>query len=115
MKRVKAVVFFILISVFICSVNVQASTVITKNETLYIDDYYYEHWKNTGNTTMIIDDEGEFSCEWSDINSAYFRKGKLFDIEKSYKEINSITVDFDCDIEADNQAYIGVFGMKGFV
>jgi len=87
MKKVKAVIFFILINVFVCSVNVQASEVITSSKTIYGDDCYYELWKDVGNTTMIIDDEGGFSCEWSDINNAYFRKGIKLDIEKSSKKL----------------------------
>ncbi len=46
---------------------------------------------------MTIDDEGGFSCEWRDLNNAFFRKGMQLDIEKSYKEIKSITVEYDCD------------------
>ncbi|HOQ00052.1 MAG TPA: glycoside hydrolase family 11 protein [Acetivibrio clariflavus] len=104
--------FFILINVFVCSVNVQASEVITSSKTIYGDDCYYELWKDVGNTTMIIDDEGGFSCEWSDINNAYFRKGIKLDIEKSFKEIKRVTVDYDCDFEADDHAYMGVYGIK---
>lgn len=65
---------------------------------------------------MTIEDEGEYSCEWSNINEVQFAKGKLklFDSNIIYNEIKSITVDFDCDIEAGESSYIGVYGIKGF-
>ncbi|TYQ12841.1 UNVERIFIED_CONTAM: dockerin type I repeat protein [Acetivibrio alkalicellulosi] len=85
---------------------------ITSSGYAFVDDYYYELWKDIGSTTMTIGGGGIFSCEWNDINNAFFRKGKSFDIESTYKEIENITVDFDCDYQPEGYSYLAVYGIQ---
>ncbi|TYQ15727.1 UNVERIFIED_CONTAM: dockerin type I repeat protein [Acetivibrio alkalicellulosi] len=86
---------------------------ITSPEQIFVDDYYYELWKDTGSATMTIGDGGAFSCEWNDTNSALFRKGKYFDIESTYKEIENITVEFDYDYyQPEGYSYLAVYGLQ---
>ena len=112
MKKKNSVVLFILISIFIFTANVQASTVFTTYGYIEIDQYYYQLWKDMGDTTMTIDDDGSFSCEWQDINNALFRKGRKLDIENSYRELDNITVEYDCDYQPEGISYLAVYGMK---
>ena len=50
--------------------------VFTENITGTQDGYDYELWKDKGTTSFTVDPAGgTFSCEWSDINNALFRRG----------------------------------------
>lgn len=85
---------FLLCMVMLPASAVNAATVITENKTGTEDGYDYELWKDSGTTSMTLTGGGTFSCEWSNINNALFRKGienlgALFvaccDIQKSPK------------------------------
>lgn len=52
MKR-KMVIIPILMSFVMCAVNIQASTTITTNQTVTLDGYDYQLWK----------DMGEYKCD----------------------------------------------------
>ncbi len=89
---------------------VSAATVITENTTGSEDGYDYELWKDTGTTSMTLTGGGTFSCEWSDINNALFRKGQKFDCTQTYKELGNIQVDYDVDYNPNGNSYLCVYG-----
>lgn len=89
---------------------VGAATVITENTTGTEDGYDYELWKDSGTTSMTLTGGGTFSCEWSNINNALFRKGIKFDCTKTYQEIGNITIDFAADYNPNGNSYLCVYG-----
>ena len=66
------VILFILISIFICTV--MYITVFTSYGYTEIDQILLSTVERYGDTTMTIDDDGSFSCEWQDINNAYLKR-----------------------------------------
>lgn len=114
MKKRFIVLLSILIGISFCTVNVQASTTIIVNDRYkYIGDYYYQAWKDIGDITMNVEDDGSFSCDWNDAYNAAFMKGKMLDIKSTYREIDNITVDYDCDYQSEGTAYLSVNGAGG--
>ena len=101
---------FLLCMMIIPASAASAATVITENKIGSEDGYDYELWKDSGNTSMTLTGGGTFSCEWSNINNALFRKGVKFDCTKTYKEIGNITIDFDADYNPNGNSYLCVYG-----
>ncbi len=91
-------------------VPASAATVITENTTGSEDGYDYELWKDSGTTSMTLTGGGTFSCEWSDINNALFRKGQKFDCTKTYEELGNIEVAYDVDYNPNGNSYLCVYG-----
>lgn len=89
---------------------ISAATVITENTTGSEDGYDYELWKDTGTTSMTLTGGGTFSCEWSDINNALFRKGQKFDCTQTYEELGNIEVQYDVDYNPNGNSYLCVYG-----
>lgn len=58
------------------TVTIEAATTIYNNQTGTQDGYNYELWKDYGTTSMTLNGGGTFSCQWSNIGNALFRKGK---------------------------------------
>lgn len=85
---------------------------LVENKIGYIDDYFYELWKenNIGVTIMSIEDKNKFSCSWKNINSAIFFLGKDFARGYPLKNISDIIVKFDFDFESNGYSYIGICG-----
>lgn len=106
----------ILLSVMVCtqliipSLKVQAAQTIYDNEIGIQDDYSYELWKDYGTTSMTLNGGGTFSCQWSDIGNALFRKGVKFDNTKTYQQIGNIYIDYGCNFQPDGNAYLCVYG-----
>lgn len=88
-KRLKGIILSVLmcLQLLLPSVQVQAARTIYDNEIGTQDGYSYELWKDYGTTSMTLNAGGTFSCQWSDIGNALFRKGKKFDSTKTYQEI----------------------------
>ena len=94
-----------------CAVKLDAATTVSTNQTGIHDGYDYELWKDYGNASMTMKDDGAFSCEWDDdINNVLFLKGKRYKDNVTYKEIGNITIDYDCDFEPNGNSYLGVYG-----
>lgn len=74
------------------------------------DGYGYELWKDHGDTTMTLTGGGTFSCEWSNINNALFRRGKKFDCTQTWREIGNIKVEYEVDYQPDGNSYFCVYG-----
>lgn len=84
--------------------------VFTENKIGTSDGYGYELWKDKGNTTFTVKKGGTFSCEWSDINNALFRRGQKFDCTKTYKELGNMSVEYGVDYQPDGNSYMCVYG-----
>ena len=87
-----------------------AATTYTENITGSEDGYDFELWKDTGTTFMTITGGGTFSCEWSNINNALFRKGQKFDCTKTYQELGNVQVDYNVDYNPNGNSYLCVYG-----
>lgn len=90
--------------------QVQAATTLYDNATGTQDGYDYELWKDYGTTSMTLNSGGTFSCQWSNIGNALFRKGVKFDSTKTYQQIGSISVDYGCDYQPNGNSYLCVYG-----
>lgn len=90
--------------------NVQAATTITSNETGNHGGYDYELWKDSGTTSMTLNDGGTFSCQWSNINNALFRKGKKYNETQTHQQIGDISVKFGCDYQPNGNSYLCIYG-----
>lgn len=114
MKKQVIVLLSILISISFCTVNVQASTILTQVKPEYIGDYYYEVWTDAGgDAPMTIEDDGSFSCDWNDVYNVSFIKYKMLDKKSTYREIENITVDYDCDYQSEGTANLSIYGTGG--
>lgn len=85
-------------------------TILTENELGTVDGYDYELWKDRGTTSMTLKGEGQFSCEWSEINNALFRIGKKFDCTKNWEQIGDITLSYGADYYPVGNSYLCVYG-----
>ena len=85
--------------------------VFTENVTDTADGYDYELWKDSGDTTFNVEPGGGcFSCEWSNINNALFRRGKKYDCTQTYDEMGNISIDYGVDYQPDGNSYMCVYG-----
>lgn len=106
----------IILSVLMCvqlllpSVEVQAARTIYDNEIGTQDGYSYELWKDYGTTSMTLNTGGAFSCQWSNIGNALFRKGKKFDSTETYQQIGNISIDYGCNYQPDGNSYLCAYG-----
>ena len=64
------------IMIILQSTPIHAGQMIYNNATGTHGGYDYELWKDHGNTSMELNDGGTFSCQWSNIGNALFRKGE---------------------------------------
>ncbi len=97
-------------SCIIPSSIVQAATTIYNNDTGVHGGYNYELWKDNGTTSMTLNDGGTFSCSWSNINNALFRKGKKWDCTQTWQQLGNITVDYSCNYQPNGNSYLCVYG-----
>lgn len=83
---------------------------IKENEKGPIGNYTYELWKDFGETTMILKEDGKFSCSWNNIGNVLFRIGKRLNSTQTYKEIGKIKVNFEFDYISNGSAHYGIYG-----
>ncbi len=111
-KKVKGT----LLSLVLCAqlampcADVQAAQTIYDNATGTQDGYSYELWKDYGTTSMTLNSGGTFSCQWSNIGNALFRKGIKFDCTKTYEELGNISVNYGCNYQPNGNSYLCVYG-----
>ena len=84
--------------------------IIIENEIGELGNYTYELWKDFGQTTMIVKEDGKFSCSWENIGDTLFRIGKRWNSTKTYKEIGNIKVNFEFDYESKGTTYLSIYG-----
>lgn len=94
----------------LCSVNAQAATTITSNQTGTQDNYDYELWRDYGNTSMTLNSGGTFSCSWSNIGNTLFRKGKKFDATQTHQQIGNISINYGATFNPGGNSYLCVYG-----
>jgi endo-1,4-beta-xylanase len=93
------------------AVNTQAATkTIYSNEIGSNGGYDYELWRDHGTTSMTLKEGGAFSCQWSNIGNALFRKGKKFNETQTYKQLGNISVNYDCNYQPSGNSYLCVYG-----
>ena len=111
MRRKIRVLMAILASIVIMSgpwATVHAA--IYNNETGTHGGYDYELWIDYGTTSMDLNAGGTFSCSWSNIGNALFRKGKKFGANQSWQSMGNISVDYGCDYRPSGNSYLCVYG-----
>lgn len=113
MKQKKVKLFlsmFMIMTMIFPAFSVQAATTITNNQTGTQDGYNYELWKDSGNTSMTLDSGGTFSCQWSNINNALFRKGKRFNETQTHQQVGNISVNYGATYSPNGNSYLCVYG-----
>src|SRR5688572_23599349 len=55
--------------------NAEADRTLTANETGYHNGYFFSYWKDSGNVTMKLGANGNYSYQWSNINNHVGGKG----------------------------------------
>ena len=91
-------------------VDVRAATTITSNQSGTHDGYYYELWKDSGNTSMTLNSGGTFSCQWSNINNALFRKGIKFNETQTHQQIGNISCTYSANYSPNGNSYLCIYG-----
>jgi endo-1,4-beta-xylanase len=86
------------------------SITITANQTGTHGGYDYELWKDNGTTSMTLKDGGSFSCSWSNINNALFRKGKKYNETQTYQQLGNIVMNYTCNYNPNGNSYLSVYG-----
>ncbi len=61
---------------------------------------------------MTLNSGGTFSCQWSEIGNALFRKGIKYDTTNTYQQLGNITVDYGCSYEPNGNSYLCVYGWR---
>lgn len=89
---------------------VQAAQTLYNNATGTEGGYNYELWKDYGTTSMTLNGGGNFSCSWSNIGNALFRKGIKWDCTKNYQQIGNITVNYGCNYQPNGNSYLCLYG-----
>nr|AFN70714.1 xylanase [Paenibacillus xylaniclasticus] len=90
--------------------GVANAVTITNNESGTHDGYYYELWKDSGNTSMTLNSGGTFSATWSNINNALFRKGKKFNETQTHQQIGNISVNYSANYSPNGNSYLCIYG-----
>ena len=110
-KLLGAIISFVLCLQLIMPFQViQAAQTLYNNATGTEDGYNYELWKDYGTTSMTLNGGGAFSCSWSNIGNALFRKGVKWDCTKNYQQIGNISIDFGCNYQPNGNSYLCVYG-----
>ena len=87
-----------------------ADLTVTENIIGTLNGHDYELWKDSGNTEMIIREDGTFSCSWNGINNALFRIGKKLPADKTYDEYETIRLTYEADYQPVGNSYLCVYG-----
>ncbi|MDR2942573.1 MAG: glycoside hydrolase family 11 protein [Treponema sp.] len=88
----------------------RAVTISNKDEQGTHDGYDYEIWRDKGTVSMTLENGGNFSCSWSNIGNALFRKGKKFDATKTHNQIGNISIKYDAQFTPGGNSYLCVYG-----
>lgn len=98
------------ISLVMPEVQVKAATTIYENKTGRENGYDYTLWKDYGNTSMTLNGGGNFSCQWSNIGNALFRKGLTLGATQSYSSYGNITCTYGCNYQPNGNSYLCIYG-----
>lgn len=109
-KKLKVFVALLLCLAMLPVGSAMAATTLYNNATGTEDGYNYALWKDYGTTSMTLTGGGTFSCTWSSIGNALFRKGINFDCTKTYSQIGNISIDYGCTYNPSGNSYLCVYG-----
>ncbi|TYQ15750.1 UNVERIFIED_CONTAM: endo-1,4-beta-xylanase [Acetivibrio alkalicellulosi] len=85
--------------------------IITGNSFGIHDGYDYELWGDWGSGgTMTLKDGGTFDCQWDNINSILFRKGRVFDETQTHQQMGNISIRYDVDYNSNGFSFLCVYG-----
>lgn len=104
----------VLLAALVCVVlsnpfQAQAAITLTSNSSGTYDGYYYELWKDSGNTTMTVDTGGRFSCQWSNINNALFRTGKKYN-NVPWQQLGTVKITYSATYNPNGNSYLCIYG-----
>lgn len=106
----------LVVSLLLCVQLLAPSAIVKAGQTLYNNatgtegGYSYELWKDYGTTSMTLNGGGNFSCSWSNIGNALFRKGVKWDCTQTYQQLGNISIDFGCNYQPNGNSYLCVYG-----
>ena len=106
-KLIKLLLVVLLVAVY-TQVQAQTSITLKSNASGTFDGYYYELWKDTGNTTMTVYTQGRYSCQWSNINNALFRTGKKYN--QNWQSLGTIRITYSATYNPNGNSYLCVYG-----
>ncbi len=111
-RRIQSVLLALVLclGMIVPSAEVHAAQTLYNNTTGNEDGYDYELWKDYGTTSMTLNGGGTFSCSWSNIGNALFRKGVKFDCTKKYQQIGNISIDYGVNYQPNGNSYLCVYG-----
>ena len=111
-KKIKGLLLTLAVclQVVVPAAKADAATTLYNNATGTQDGYNYELWKDYGTTSMTLNSGGTFSCSWSNIGNALFRKGIKFDCTKTYSQLGNITVNYGASYQPNGNSYLCVYG-----
>ena len=76
-----------------------------------IGNYSYEFWKEYGQASMTLKEDGKFSCSWESMMDALCRIGKRWkNFSNTYEEIGNIKANFEFDYESKGTIYLSIYG-----
>lgn len=111
MKRNSKLFMTILFGLIITFVTTTVYAAITNNETGTHDGYDYEFWKDDGGSgSMTLNNGGNFSAQWSNVNNILFRKGKKFDETQTHQQIGNMSITYGADYQPSGNSYLTVYG-----
>jgi len=87
-----------------------ATTISNKDEQGTHDGYNYELWRDSGTVIMVLQNGGNFYCEWGNIGNVLFRKGKKFNSTQTHGQIGKIQIDFEAQFTPGGNSYLCVYG-----
>jgi len=110
-KLARTVLSGILVACFLIpGIALRADRTITNNETGNEDGYDYELWKDSGTTSMTLSGGGRFSCSWSNIGNALFRKGRKLGATQTYSQLGNISITYGAEYNPNGNSYLCVYG-----
>jgi endo-1,4-beta-xylanase len=90
--------------------SARAAETFTSNKTGTKNGWDYEYWKDSGTGSMTVNDNGTFSCSWSNINNILFRTGKKFNQTQTHNQIGNISITYNASFNPNGNAYLCVYG-----
>jgi len=112
-KAISLVLAFSLV-VSLAVIPASANTTWRSNQIQNINGVDYEFWADNGGGTMTIptNANGNFSCEWNNINNILFRSGRKWNNRnQTHSQIGQITMNYNVSTwNVSGNSYLCVYG-----
>ncbi len=97
--------FLLVVLLLAVFVQYSAAQTITSNQTGQQGGYHYEFWKQDGigSGSMTLGNDGNFSCNWSNVENILFRKGVRPGVKDQL-------VTYSATYNPDGNSYLSVYG-----